>query len=93
MYSLRYGTVPVVRATGGLTDSVKHFDHRSGEGTGVVFHDYDVNGLRWAVNTGLDLYSDKSAWRRLIDNGMAQDYSWDEQGKIYLERFRKLIKS
>lgn len=93
MFSLKYGTVPVVRATGGLADSVQNFDARSGQGTGVVFHDYDANGLKWAVNTALDLYGNKNGWKRVTYNGMAKDYSWDEQGKIYLERFRKLIDS
>jgi starch synthase len=93
MYSLRYGTVPVVRATGGLADSVQHFDQGSGAGTGVVFHDYDANGLRWAMNTALDFYSHKNAWRRMVFNGMARDYSWQEQGKIYLERFSRLIEN
>ena len=92
MYSLRYGTVPVVRATGGLADSVQHFDPGSGTGTGVVFHDYDANGLRWALNTALDLYANKNSWRRLVFNGMQQDYSWNEQGKLYVERFRRLIR-
>jgi starch synthase len=93
MYSLKYGTVPVVRATGGLADSVQHFDASTGQGTGVVFHDYDANGLKWAVNTALDLYAHKSSWKQATFNGMAQDYSWNEQGKLYVERFRKLLKS
>ena len=93
MYSLKYGTVPVVRATGGLADSVQHFDPGSGRGTGVVFHDFDANGLKWAVNTALDLYRNKHGWKQVTFNGMAKDYSWDEQGKIYLERFRKLMSS
>jgi starch synthase len=91
MYSLRYGTVPVVRATGGLADSVQHFDPGSGLGTGVVFHDFDANGLRWAMEHALDLYSNRSAWSKLIYNGMKQDYSWDEQSRIYIEKFRKLF--
>jgi starch synthase len=90
MYSLRYGTVPVVRATGGLADSVRHFDAASGTGTGVVFHDFDANGLRWAVNTALDLYANKHAWKQLIANGMQQDYSWEEQGELYVKAFLKL---
>ena len=48
MYSLRYGTVPIVRRTGGLADSVQHFDPATGTGTGVVFNDFDAGGLRWA---------------------------------------------
>jgi len=92
MYSLKYGTVPVVRATGGLIDSVQPFDHVKGTGTGVVFHDYDANGLKWALNTALDLYENKFAWKQVVFNGMAQDYSWQKQGKIYLDRFRRLLK-
>ena len=91
MYSLRYGTVPVVRATGGLADSVQHFDPARGTGTGIVFHDFDANGLRWAMNTALDLYANKHAWRRLVFNGMERNYSWDEQGELYIKAFRKVL--
>ena len=91
MYSLRYGTVPVVRATGGLADSVQHFDPVSGRGTGIVFHDFDANGLRWALNSALDLYANKHAWKQLIANGMEQNYSWEEQGALYVKAFLKLL--
>jgi starch synthase len=91
MYSLRYGTVPVVRATGGLADSVQHFDAASGRGTGIVFHDFDANGLRWALNTTLDLYPNKHAWKQLVANGMDQNYSWEEQGELYVRAFLKLL--
>jgi starch synthase len=91
MYSLRYGTVPVVRATGGLADSVQHFDPGSGRGTGVVFHDFDANGLRWALNTALDLYANKHAWKQVVANAMERNYSWEEQGALYLKAFRKLL--
>jgi starch synthase len=93
MYSLKYGTVPVVRATGGLADSVKHFDPAEGTGTGVVFHDFDANGLAWALKTALGLYANKHAWSQMVFNGMQVDYSWQEQGKLYVERFRKLLRS
>ena len=91
MYSLRYGTVPVVRATGGLADSVRHFDPSRGTGTGIVFHDFDANGLRWAVNTALDLYGNKHAWKQVVQNAMEQNYSWEEQGALYEKAFRKLL--
>jgi starch synthase len=91
MYSLRYGAVPVVRATGGLADSVQHFDQAQGTGTGIVFHDFDANGLRWAMNTALDLHANKHAWRRVVFNGMERNYSWDEQGELYVKAFRKLL--
>jgi hypothetical protein len=57
MYSLRYGTMPIVRRTGGLADSVQHFDPASGEGTGCVFNDYDAPAVRWAMNTTLDWFA------------------------------------
>lgn len=91
MYSLRYGTVPVVRATGGLADSVRHYDAQTRSGTGIVFHDYTADGLRRAMNTALDLYPDRHAWRRLVRNGMAQDFSWPLQGQLYVDLFRRII--
>jgi starch synthase len=91
MYGLRYGAVPVVRATGGLADSVQHFDSAGATGTGIVFHDFDANGLRWAMNTALDLYANKHDWRKVVFNGMEKDYSWQEQGERYTRRFRSLL--
>jgi len=90
MYSLRYGTVPIVRRTGGLADSVKLFDPSSGTGTGIVFNDYDATALGWAINFGLDLYNEKMLWRKLMRNGMAMDYSWERQGQIYIDLFRRM---
>jgi starch synthase len=63
MYSLRYGTIPIVRNTGGLADSVQHFDPASGEGTGCVFNDYDAPAVRWAIGTTLDWYAGPRSWR------------------------------
>jgi starch synthase len=91
MYSLRYGTVPIVRRTGGLADSVRHFDRASGQGTGVVFNDYDVGGVTWGVNTALDFYSEKALWRRLVQNAMAQDFSWSIQVQHYVEMYEQLM--
>jgi starch synthase len=70
---------------------VRHFDPASGSGTGVVFHDFDANGLRWAVNTALDLYENKHDWKRVVHNAMQQNYSWEEQGALYEKAFRKLL--
>jgi starch synthase len=91
MYSLRYGTVPVVRRTGGLADSVQHYDEKSGSGTGVVFNDFDPPALTWALNTALDLYARRAAWARLRANGMQQNFSWERQGAQYVELYRRLI--
>jgi starch synthase len=83
MYSLKYGTVPIVRRTGGLADSVQMWDPASRQGTGIVFNDYDANGLRWAIHTALDLYKDRDAWTQMVRNGMAQDFSWERQAQQY----------
>jgi starch synthase len=91
MYSLRYGTVPVVRRTGGLADSVEHFNPESGTGTGVVFNDFDTPALEWALNTALDWYAQPQVWARLVQNGMACDFSWTRQGAQYLELYQRLM--
>lgn len=90
MYSLRYGTVPIVRLTGGLADSVTLYDPITRKGDGIVFRDYDEQGLRWAIETGLALYKDRPVWRRMMQNGMSKDFSWDAQGKQYVDLFRQL---
>lgn len=93
LYSLRYGTVPIVRRTGGLADSVQHFDAVSGSGTGIVFNDYDSGAVTWAVNRALDLYQHKGVWRRLVQNGMARDFSWQSQVREYLAQYEQLLRA
>jgi starch synthase len=90
MYSLRYGTVPVVRRTGGLADSVEHYDPTSGTGTGIVFNDFDAPALEWALNTALDLYGEPEHWARMMKDGMERDFSWQHQGALYVELYRRL---
>jgi starch synthase len=89
MYSLRYGTVPIVRETGGLADSVRLYDPRTREGDGVVFRDYNETALDWAVNTALDLFQDQPTWHRIMQNGMAKDLSWERQVGLSVDLFRQ----
>jgi starch synthase len=91
MYSLRYGTVPIVRKTGGLADSVVPYDPASGEGTGVVFERYNAEALEWALNAALDLYAQPAHWSRMVRNGMAQDFSWERQGSLYVQLYEELL--
>jgi starch synthase len=91
MYSLRYGTIPIVRDTGGLADSVQHFNPDSGVGTGCVFNDYDVPAVRWAIGTTLDWYAIPGIWQRLMQNAMAQDFSWSRQIRKYDALYRELV--
>jgi starch synthase len=91
MYSLRYGTVPIVRKTGGLADSVEHYNPDTGAGTGIVFNDFNSEALLWALNTALDLYAARTQWQRLVRNGMRRDFSWQRQGGLYVELYQKLL--
>jgi starch synthase len=90
MYSLRYGTVPIVHRTGGLADSVSPWNPRTGAGTGFLFDHHDAAGLRWAIEAALATYRDRDAWRKLIANGMAEDFSWDTQRKLYEQVYTRL---
>ena len=90
MYALRYGTIPVVRATGGLADTIRHFDPLTGIGNGAVFRDADVGGLLWGVRSALAWFDDPPAWTRVIGNAMAADFSWRKQAKPYESLYRGL---
>lgn len=90
MYSLKYGTVPIVRRTGGLADSVQHWNPATRQGTGIVFNDYDPPALRWALHAALDLFEDRDGWLQLMRNGMAQDFSWDKQSREYVKLYQRL---
>ena len=87
MYSLKYGTVPIVRRTGGLADSVQIGIPRRARGTGVVFNDFDAPAVRWALHTALDLFRDRDGWLQMMRNGMAQDFSWDKQSREYVKLY------
>ena len=91
MYSLRYGTVPIVRRTGGLADSVRHFDPEAGTGTGIVFNDFDAGAMQWALDTAMKWYAQPALWERLMQNGMRQDFSWEAQAGEYLRLFAELL--
>ena len=90
LYSLRYGTIPIVRATGGLQDSVVPFDPATGEGTGFLFGDYAPEALVEAVDRALDCFGRPDAWRRLMANAMAQDFSMDRTAAEYAALYAEL---
>jgi starch synthase len=83
MYSLRYGTVPLVRATGGLHDTVQNFDARTGRGTGFTFDEYSAEALLGTLRWALGIYKDKAAWRTIQSAGMKQDFTWDASARQY----------
>ncbi len=91
MYSLRYGTIPVVRRTGGLADTVQLYDRATGEGTGIVFDQYDAPAMRWALRYAMELWSDRPAWARMQQNAMARDFSWERQTGLYEALYHRLL--
>lgn len=90
MYSLKYGTVPVVRKTGGLADSVEQFDPESGEGTGFVFEHFTPEGVAWALTTAVRFFGSPATWKRIQSNGMSRDFSWKLSAERYLELYQAL---
>jgi starch synthase len=90
MYSLRYGTVPVVRATGGLDDTVINYNERSGRGTGFKFSEYTPQALVRTVKRALKLFGDRKKWRALQLAGMRQDFSWDVSAREYVKVYRSV---
>ncbi|MSP25474.1 MAG: glycogen synthase GlgA [Myxococcales bacterium] len=91
LYSLAYGTPPIVHKTGGLADTVRQFDPRTGRGNGFTFDHFDVRGLKWAIGNALDLWQHRGVWRRLQENGMREDLSWRRRVKEYTALYRKLV--
>jgi starch synthase len=91
MYSLKYGTIPVVRATGGLDDTIREFDPKTGEGNGFKFEDYSSQALIAAVEKAISVFNTKDAWRRLMDNAMKEDFSWTKSANKYEEIYTKAL--
>jgi len=87
LYSLKYGTVPIVRATGGLDDSIEPFDVEHGTGTGFKFHEYSGEALLYAVRQALHHYMDERIWKRIQLNGMAKDFSWAAPAADYVKLY------
>jgi len=93
IYSLKYGTVPVVRATGGLDDTIENFDPTTRKGTGFKFSEYSGEALLATIRTAIQAYADKDRWQALMRNGMNKDFSWTASAKEYVrvyDRVRQL---
>ncbi len=91
MYSLRYGTVPIVRATGGLYDTIKPFNPERGDGVGFRFSDYKPESLLRATRRALNLFYRTETWRQIMHNGMAMDFSWQSSARQYLKLYEKAV--
>jgi starch synthase len=91
MYSLRYGTVPIVRSTGGLVDTVEPYDPATGKGTGFRFDHADGTGLVWSLDQALAVFRRREAWKGLVRNGMSRDFSWERSARNYVQLFQRAI--
>ena len=91
MFSLRYGTVPVVRKTGGLADSVEQFNGENGTGNGFLFETYDAEGILWAVGEALKIYADTDKWNTLVKNCMNTKLSWSDSAEKYMELYKEML--
>ncbi len=89
IYSLRYGTVPIVRAVGGLDDTVEQFDPQTMKGTGFKFKPYTGEALLDTLQTALKVYGNQEAWQILMRNGMAQDFSWPSSAREYVRVYER----
>ncbi|NWQ40522.1 glycogen synthase GlgA [Bacillus sp. EB106-08-02-XG196] len=91
LIALQYGTIPIVRETGGLNDTVQSYDESSGIGNGFSFKNLNAHDLLHTVRRALDFYHQNENWSRLIQNAMTQDYSWLQSAKKYNEIYEELL--
>lgn len=91
LYSLAYGTIPIVRATGGLEETVIPFDPGAGTGNGFTFLRADPEDLLRTVHQAIDLYRQKIVWNRIVQNAMAADFSWERSAREYVRLYRLAI--
>ena len=90
IYSLKYGTVPVVRSTGGLDDTIDPWDPRTKKGTGFKFQEYTGDALMRTIHQALAVYHDKDSWQKLMRNGMGKDFSWKIEAREYVRVYDRV---
>ncbi|MCD6162327.1 MAG: glycogen synthase GlgA [candidate division Zixibacteria bacterium] len=91
LYSLKYGTVPIVRETGGLADTITNCNPVKNTGNGFVFKDYDSSELLNVIKFAVEVYKSKKAWTDIMKRGMMQDFSWDSSAKKYMQIYKKAL--
>jgi len=89
IYSMRYGTIPIVRHTGGLADTVVEVNPKRGSGTGFKFSTYHPDALWEAIEKALSCFADKELWLGLVQQAMSQDFSWSRSARQYLKLYRR----
>ena len=93
IYALKYGTVPIVRATGGLDDTIKEFDPVSGRGTGFKFVEYKAKAFLDQIKEAVSLFEEGTNWMKLVENGMRSDFSWERSAQEYIYVYDKARKT
>lgn len=89
LFAMSYGTVPIVRTTGGLVDTVQEYNFETKEGNGFNFHDYIPSGMMWALNNAINAYYSDD-WENIVRNAMNTKFSWDNSAKEYIELYEKI---
>ncbi|TDX51528.1 glycogen synthase GlgA [Orenia marismortui] len=91
LFSLRYGSIPIVRETGGLKDTIQAYDEISGEGNGFTFASYDANEMLSTIKRAISLYQQKDIWTKLVRRAMKSNFSWKNSAKEYIKLYYKLL--
>lgn len=90
IFAMRYGSIPIARKTGGLNDTIVHYNKETKQGNGFLFEDYLASGMMWAINQAVSLYEDKNEWNNLIHNAMTCNFSWESSARKYIDLYNKL---
>lgn len=91
MYSLRYGTIPIVRKTGGLADTIENANPAKGTGNGFVFNNYDAREMLNTIKFACEVYRDKNVWEVMMLRGMRQDFSWNASAEKYVDLYKRAM--
>ena len=92
MIALKYGSIPIVRETGGLNDTVKPYNEFTGEGNGFTFRNFNAHDMLYTIRRALTFYENKNIWNRLVKRGMAIDNSWNKSALQYKNLYGELIR-
>ena len=90
MIAMRYGTVPVVRETGGLKDTVEPYTAAEGTGNGFTFANFNAYDMLYVIRQAEAVYQDKTSWKKLMKNAMNRDFSWKEPARDYIALYQKI---
>lgn len=93
LFSLRYGTIPIVRETGGLKDTIQSYNEFTGEGNGFSFTHYNAHDMLYTIRRAIDFYYKREIWKKLIKRAMSGDYSWDKSASRYIDLYRQNLKT